>query len=75
MKVDLSGFNIDSSLIKEASSLFTERADAFTPETLSASYARISRSKLDIGELRRKALTEVEQARHQLPNTLYLILI
>lgn len=63
MKVDLSGFNIDSSLIKEASSLFNERADAFTPETLAASYARISRSKLAIGELRRKALTEVEQAR------------
>ena len=63
MKVDLSGFNIDSTLIKEASSLFDIRADAFTPETLSASYARISRSKLDIGELRRKALTEVEQAR------------
>jgi flavin-dependent thymidylate synthase len=63
MKVDLAGFNIDSTLIREASSLFDIRADAFTPETLSASYARISRSKLDIGELRRKALTEVEQAR------------
>ena len=58
MKVVLAGYNIDKSLIER----FPNRNIA-TPETISAAYARISRSKKSVTELRKQALQEVEKAR------------
>ncbi len=58
MKVVLAGFNIDKELIDQI-----EKQQQATPETISAAYARISRSKKSVTELRRKSLTEVEKAR------------
>lgn len=55
MKILLAGYNLDTEVIPN-------RADA-TPETLSASYARISRDPRPIDELRKVARGEVEKSR------------
>ncbi len=62
MKVILAGYNLDSQVIDELKARSPERADV-TPETLSASYARISRDPRPVDELRRVAREEVERAR------------
>jgi len=59
MKVKLAGYNIDIDLINNNS----EVSGVFTPETFSAAYARISRSKDDVTTLRMKAVKDVEKAR------------
>lgn len=59
MKVKLAGYNIDIDLINSNSSA----SSIFTPETFSAAYARISRSKDDVTTLRMKAVKDVEKAR------------
>ena len=62
MKILLAGYNIDSSLIEESKQK-SENKERFTPETISAAYARISRDSSEIPELRKKTLMEVEKAR------------
>ena len=62
MKVVLAGYNIDSTVIEELKGASPRRDDA-TPETLSASYARISRDPRPIDQLRAAARAEVERAR------------
>lgn len=62
MKINLAGYNLDSDVIEELKALSPGRLDA-TPETLSASYARISRDSRSIDELRKAARLEVESAR------------
>jgi flavin-dependent thymidylate synthase len=62
MKINLAGYNLDSDVIEELKALSPGRLDA-TPETLSASYARISRDPRSIDELRKAARSEVESAR------------
>ena len=57
MKVNLAGYNIDSSLIDNILS------KSATPETISAAYARISRSSDSADVLRKKALLDVHKAR------------
>ena len=62
MDVTLAGFNVDTSVVAEA----RERGidpEVLTPEPLSAAYARISRYRKPVGELRRVARTEVAKAR------------
>lgn len=54
MKIILSGFNSDKD------SLHSQNP---TPETVSAAYARISRSEKDIPELRKEAASDIEKAR------------
>ena len=58
MIVRIAGYNIDKSLIDKLN--LPEQA---TPETISAAYARISRSKKTVSELRQDALKEVAKAR------------
>ena len=53
MKVSLAGMNVDSALLSEGS----------TPETISAAFARISRSTKSISDLRKEAIRDVEKAR------------
>ena len=62
MKVILAGHNIDHEIIQEFNSLQPERQD-FTPETVAAAYARISRNPRPVNELRQIARGEVEKAR------------
>ena len=62
MKIILAGYNLDSEVIEELKKSSPSRED-ITPETLSASYARISRDPRPIDELRRVARKEVERAR------------
>ncbi|MDZ7859823.1 MAG: FAD-dependent thymidylate synthase [Candidatus Krumholzibacteriota bacterium] len=59
MEVKIAGYNIDSTLIDDASG----RSDSFTPEIISASYARISRDPRNINLLRREAREAVKKAR------------
>jgi len=62
MKVLLAGYNLDTDVINDLKSHNGQRQDV-TPETLSASYARISRDPRPIDELRKVARGEVEKAR------------
>lgn len=62
MKVILAGYNVDSQVIAELKKHSPPRNDV-TPETLSASYARISRDARPAFELRAVARAEVDKAR------------
>jgi flavin-dependent thymidylate synthase len=62
MKVILAGYNIDKEVIDDLKRHSPPRQDV-TPETLSASYARISRDPRPANELRAVAREEVEKAR------------
>ena len=56
MKVILAGYNIDVTQL-------TSKEGNFTPETISAAYARISRSKKSVDDLRTDAILDVEKSR------------
>jgi flavin-dependent thymidylate synthase len=62
MRVVLAGYNVDSAVLDELKKNSPPREDA-TPETLSASYARISRDPRPVDELRAAARAEVDKAR------------
>ena len=62
MRVVLAGYNVDSAVIDELKRASPPRRDV-TPETLSASYARISRDPRPVDELRAAARAEVDRAR------------
>ncbi|HET6491045.1 MAG TPA: FAD-dependent thymidylate synthase [Syntrophales bacterium] len=62
MKIILAGFNLDYETIREMQASNPE-AEHFTPETLSAAYARISRNPAPVNELRAAARKEIEKAR------------
>lgn len=66
MKVTLAGYNIDKSLIEQI-----PNEKLATPETICAAYARISRSKKTVIELREESLEEVEQARNSNENIIF----
>jgi flavin-dependent thymidylate synthase len=61
MEVILAGFNLDTAIIKELNE--GNKDLPITPETLSAAYARISRSPKRVDQLRAQAREEVERAR------------
>jgi flavin-dependent thymidylate synthase len=62
MRVVLAGYNVDAEVIEDLKRHSPARDDV-TPETLSASYARISRDPRPADELRAAARKEVERAR------------
>jgi len=62
MKVILSGFNLDESVITQAREKGVDESH-ITPEPLSAAYARISRDPSPVNELRAQAVKEVKKAR------------
>jgi len=70
MKVLLAGYNIDREVIEDLKKHSPPRLD-ITPETLSASYARISRDPRPVDELRRVAREEVEKARRSNQNIIF----
>jgi flavin-dependent thymidylate synthase len=70
MKVLLAGYNIDREVIENLKKHSPPRLD-ITPETLSASYARISRDPRPVDELRRVAREEVEKARRSNQNIIF----
>ena len=70
MKVILAGYNLDSIVIEELKKNSPPREDV-TPETLSASYARISRDPRPANELRAIARAEVERARRSNQNIIF----
>ena len=62
MRIVLAGYNVDSAVLEELKKNSPPREDV-TPETLSASYARISRDPRPADELRAVARAEVDRAR------------
>jgi flavin-dependent thymidylate synthase len=70
MKISLAGYNIDSVVIDELKKNNPPREDV-TPETLSASYARISRDPRPAEELRAAARAEVARARRSNQNIIF----
>ncbi len=84
MKVILAGMNIDASLIEllkkavmedDGDALSALRGlienDAVTPETISAAYARISRSPLSVDQLRSDSVKAIEKARKSNESIIY----
>ena len=59
MKINLAGYNVDRDLL-EGDHL---QSNKYTPETISAAYARISRSPKTVEQLRHRAAEDVEKAR------------
>lgn len=64
MRVILAGYNFDVSQLPSQKALCT-------PETISAAYARISRSKKSVDELRKDATHDVEKARRSNKNIVF----
>ncbi len=62
MRVLLAGYNVDTSVLEQAEELGVDR-NLLTPETLSAAYARISRYRKPVDELRAVAREKVANAR------------
>ncbi len=70
MTVNLAGFNVDTENINAVKAFCENNSNAetlrqinWTPETISASYARISRDERPIDQLRAQARTEIDKAR------------
>ncbi len=57
MLVQIAGYNIDKSLIDKLD------PNIATPETISAAYARVSRSSKSVSELRKESIRQIEKAR------------
>ena len=69
MNIKLAGFNVDIDVIKKLKSINKNNKEALklintlTPETIAASYARISRDKRNINVLRKDAGKDIEKTR------------
>ncbi|RXM22125.1 thymidylate synthase (FAD), partial [Citrobacter sp. AAK_AS5] len=70
MKILLAGYNIDSDIIRTLKEKSGFQQD-LTPETISAAYARISRSPKPVNELREIAHHEVDKARQSNRNIVF----
>ncbi len=70
MKILLAGYNLDCDLLRELKDKSGFRQD-LTPETISAAYARISRSPKPVNELREIAREEVDKARQSNRNIVF----
>jgi flavin-dependent thymidylate synthase len=70
MDIILAGYNLDYETIRSMGETHPELT-ALTPETVSAAYARISRSPKPVNELRAIARTEVEKARQSNNNIVF----
>ena len=70
MQVILAGYNIDREVIEDLKKNSPLRED-ITPETLSASYARISRDPRPVDKLRAVVRAEVERARRSNRNIIF----
>ena len=70
MKIILAGYNLDFETIRDFQKLRPEVQD-LTPETISAAYARISRSPRPVDELRAVSRQEVEKARQSNRNIVF----
>ena len=70
MRIILAGYNLDAETIREFQEQNPE-AKHLTPETISAAYARISRSPKSVDELRAISRQEVEKARQSNRNIVF----
>jgi len=70
MKLILAGFNVDVETLKELNNGKLNH-ETMTPETISAAYARISRSPKPVNELRDLSRREVEKSRKSNKNIIF----
>ncbi len=68
MEINLAGYNIDLDILN---SLNIKNPELLTPEIFSAAYARISRSKKSVTELRKQAREDVKKARKSNSNIIF----
>ena len=68
MKINLAGYNVDLDILK---SFGIKNTELLTPEIFSAAYARISRSKKSVAELRKQAREDVKKARSSNKNIIF----
>jgi thymidylate synthase ThyX len=74
MKIKLAGFNVDAEELGRAVEhvdLHVTGAPVFTPETISAAYARISRDPRSVSELRAESIGDVAKARTSNENIVF----
>jgi flavin-dependent thymidylate synthase len=82
LQVKLAGFNFDFEQINDFSNCLTKSNNLkaikdkfekiqFTPETIVAAYARISRSKKSVDKLRQDAVKEIEKSRKSNQNIVF----
>ncbi len=71
MKVILAGYNVDAEIVEKVKRGETVRPEQFSPESVPASYARISRDPRDIPLLREESREEVENARKSNANIIF----
>ncbi len=69
--VELAGFNVDAVILASLKEHGWDGRDNITPETLSAAYARISRDKRSVGELRAIARDALDKARKSNENIIF----
>lgn len=69
MEIILAGFNLDTEIIRQLAKNYS--GANLTPETISASYARISRDGRPVNELRAASREEVEKARRSNQNIIF----
>ncbi len=62
MEIKLAGYNVESEILDQITAQ-DNSIPRLTPETISAAYARISRSSKEIKELRKEAREDVQKAR------------
>ena len=70
MKILLAGYNLDYDIIRTLKDKSGRQQD-LTPETISAAYARISRSPKQVNELRESSREEVDKARQSNRNIVF----
>ena len=71
MEVILSGYNVDTTVLKQLKDGTHDGSDNVTPEVISAAYARISRDPRSVDELRADSRKKVKAARRSNKNIVF----
>jgi flavin-dependent thymidylate synthase len=71
MKVILSGYNVDTEVLKQLKEGTHDGSDNVTPEVISAAYAQISRDPKAVNELRDKSREKIKAARRSNRNIVF----
>ena len=71
MKVILSGYNVDTTVLEQLKKGTHDGSDNITPEVISAAYARISRDPRSVDELRAESRDKIKAARKSNKNIVF----
>lgn len=71
MYIRVAGYNVDVDELEKVRTAAEAVGAVLTPETLSAAYARISKHDVDVDELRRRSVEDVDKARGSNENIVF----